>query len=138
MADGSLKDIQNIRVGEFVRGYLSVNKVTAVTLNEDETRLYAINDKLIIITAGHPILTRKGWKAIDVGMVVGDKDFKDSLKTLEVGDEILMTDETVVTVNSIAIHELKNASKYNLAVGGDNTFTANGMVIRAFKASTRY
>lgn len=136
MADGTLKNIEDIRVGEFVRGYMSINKVTAVTLNEELTPLHSINDKALVLTSGHPVLTRAGWKAIDPGMVVGEKSFKQELTKLEVGDEILMTDESVVKIESVTPYHQIDASKYNLSVGGDKTFTANGMVVRAYKNNT--
>ena len=63
---------------------------------------------------------------------------KKDISKLEVGDEILNADESVTVVKSIKYHAQKNAEKYNLSVGGDSTFTANGLVVRAFKTNTNY
>src|SRR5262249_11371421 len=67
MADGSMKPIEQIRVGDPVLGPEGeVNRVIGIERPFLGTRkLYALNESGYFVTAEHPFMTGEGWKSID-------------------------------------------------------------------------
>ena len=67
MADGTSKAIENVVVGDRVKGYRGViNTVTGL----DRTvlggrKLFSFNGGKNFVTAEHPLMTDEGWKSID-------------------------------------------------------------------------
>jgi hypothetical protein len=139
MADGSKRKIQEVRVGEYVRGYNSNNKVTGMTMEESTPNsLFTLNKDDLHITGGHPILTVAGWKAIHPEDVNAEEKLLKQITKLVEGDEIIIADEATIKVKSISAYIGPKVPTFNLAVNGDYTYIANGIVIRAFKNSTQY
>ena len=140
LANGETKAIEKITAGEKVIGLDgSINTVEKQLVNIlGERQLYAINDSGFFITAGHPVLTTKGWKAADPTWTqrlypelqeIQWKEFK-GVSTLEVGDEIIKTDGTVETVTRIqSKKEDPNTKVYNLSLTGNSTYSAHGWVV---------
>ena len=67
MADGHLKAIWEIRVGELVLGRDGAhNKVTGIErVTLGSRKLYGFDNGPLFVTAEHPFMTGAGWKSID-------------------------------------------------------------------------
>ncbi|MGE4218278.1 MAG: Hint domain-containing homing endonuclease [Alphaproteobacteria bacterium] len=123
MADGSDKAIEDVRVGDMLKGPDS-NPHEVLALHRPllgGQHLYAINSSRHFVTDGHPFMTRAGWKAMDVeiaerfnpGLVVGP---------LRIGD-ILIVDGGEVPIESIAMQAgPADTPLYNFAVSGTRSF----------------
>jgi hypothetical protein len=134
MADGSYKEIQNVEIGDILKG----KDVNNVVLGFDhpplddgirDPYLYGINGGRPFITSEHPLLTKSGWKSIDPALTRLAKPHINYLDTsrLNVGDEII-TDNGSVIVKSIERHEDidKTQTVYNFVLDGDHTYYADG------------
>jgi len=73
MADGTLKDIEKIKVGEKVVSYGSIETVEAV-IPQGKAKVYELKTRnhTIRATANHPFLTKDGFKRLD-NLKRGDK-----------------------------------------------------------------
>lgn len=139
MADGTLKPVEDVKTGDMVMGYNAVNKVMGTTMDEpDEKKLFSLNGGKIVLTGGHPILTTNGWKALHPDDVDMTESFAKELKGLKVGDEIIINAEQTMKLETIFGYTGPKATTHNLIVGGDRTFIANGVVIRAYRFGTTY
>ncbi len=116
MADGSEKQIEEIKVGEKV---LTAEGNTAVVMDvlegtEKYMHLFQVqNGCLIMVSAQHPLMTQEGWKAAcDI--------------TKE--DSLLLENHTlskIVTKEEIAYY----GKVYNLVLDGAEDFIAEGLVV---------
>ena len=90
MADGQLKAIQDIRVGEIVLGrdgaHNVVIDVERVTLGN--RKLYDFDGGPLFVTAEHPFMTDEGWKAIDPAATAAENANLQVAK-LEPGDALV-------------------------------------------------
>ncbi|MGL4716925.1 MAG: hypothetical protein ACRCWL_13685, partial [Aeromonas sp.] len=70
MADGSVRAIETLRVGEQVQDqHGCCNRILAVEqVMLGQRRLYGINNLVPFFTAEHPLLTTRGWAAISPAM----------------------------------------------------------------------
>lgn len=134
MSDGSMKNIEDIKVGESVKGMSSDN----VVLELDHTilanrRLYSINGGNYFVTAEHPFMTKDGWKSINPKATLKENHIafseEDSIGMLDVGD-ILITSGDEIEIESIS---LKSGDPqmplYNFALSGDHTYSADGYLV---------
>ncbi len=138
MADGTHKPIEDIKTGDQVKGYGSINTVTATTRNFTITEtIYSVNDGVLQITDGHPVLTKDGWKAINPALVTGK--LKENLTKLEPGDLLLRHEGEPLEITSLTpLQSGTTTDRHNLAVDGDNSFIANGIVLRGFNLKMQY
>lgn len=111
MADGSLKAIADIKVGEIVLGqdgaHNMVSGVERVTLGS--RMLYGFDDGPLFVTAEHPFMTDAGWKSIDPA-ATAEENGNLRVGALEPGDAL-------VTIGR---------SDWHLAALGDPRGTAEG------------
>ncbi|MCI5049354.1 MAG: Hint domain-containing protein [Rickettsiales bacterium] len=140
LVDGSKKNIEDIKLGDKLRsGAKNVVMVEAVSkVIRKKGALHSINGSRAFITAEHPIMTTKGWKAI-----APNSDLDHSIKilgALEVGDEIVTADgtETVKTIEAKDLESDAGVATYNLIVNGDGTFVADGVVVKSMRKSAIY
>jgi hypothetical protein len=110
MADGSLKNIEDIKTGDYVLAY-NINKQknvpTLVTKTFDLIRegVYEINDGILLVTCDHPLYVMKPsgeytWAAIDPDLSKSSYGYRDAVK-LEVGDVLFTLDGKGVKVEKI-------------------------------------
>jgi len=134
MPDGSYKNIEDVQIGDKVRGKDGDNTVLGFDrppLKDGlrEPVLYSINKGRPFITSEHPLLTKDGWKSIDPALTRLAKPHINYLNTtrLNVGDEII-TDTGVVVVEYIEKHKVDNEDQtvYNFVLDGDHTYYADG------------
>jgi hypothetical protein len=135
MADGTLKNIENIKVGDKVKGHKEDNTVIKLdpTLLGDR-KLYSFNDnKHHFFTSEHPFMTEEGWKSIKPEKTKerDGVELYDQLKgELKVGDK-LVTDNGPIEITDIKSKEMNNPEMplYNFNVSNDNSYIADDYVV---------
>jgi len=135
MADGTLKNIENVKVGDKVKGHKEENTVIKLdpTLLADR-KLYSFNDnEHYFFTSEHPFMTEEGWKSIKPEKTKerDGVELYDQLKgELKVGDK-LVTDNGPVEVKDIKSKEMNNPEMplYNFNVSNDNSYIADNYVV---------
>lgn len=138
MADGSLKNIEDIRIDDLVLSYDSeICKEEQAKVISLETPIregyYIINDSDLRVTDEHPIYTKKwygeeGWAAINKLKAVADWRVK-NIYSLNVGDSIKNRDGKWIPVSSIEyIHG--TLQTYNIQkMEGSGAFYADGFLV---------
>ena len=128
MADGTAKNIEDIEIGEKLKGETRDNTVVKFdrpTLGERS--LFAINDGEPFVTSEHPFKTSDGWKSIDPKETAKETDM--SVEKLNVGD-VLITDADQINVDKIEAHDGNSEDTvYNFILDGDNTYYADGYLV---------
>ncbi|MCF7836612.1 hypothetical protein K9N08_03155, partial [Candidatus Gracilibacteria bacterium] len=132
MADGSFRNIEDVKIGEKVIGKdNTINEVIGYERPTIGTRsTYLINDN-VEFTGDHPFLSIDGWKVVDLGLYNAHPRGSEINPTkLAVGD-ILITDKGNVEVISIEVNNDRPEEEivYDLKLNGNNTYTANGFVV---------
>ncbi len=152
MADGSERNIEDIRIGDRVRGQNgATNAVTGIERPWLAGRLlYAINGGRAFVTAEHPFWTADGWKAIDPEATVAENPHL-RVAALVVGDRVAatamaasgaVTGPTALSVafapeelREVAIRSILGVTAspdtvvYNLLLDGNHTYFANGYLV---------
>jgi len=151
MADGTSRSIELVESGDRVLGRNgSVNRVLAVhrPLLGDR-HLYALNGGPFFVTAGHPIWSATGWKAVDPAaaaadvpqLTVGRLAVGDQLLVLAAiavpalaghrdGDEALDVEQEPVLLSSLEGRAADPATPlYNLHLDGDHTYFADDLLV---------
>ena len=128
MADGTAKNIEDIAIGEKLKGETGDNIVVEFdrpTLGE--RLLFAINDGEPFVTSEHPFKTSDGWKAIDPTETAKETDMY--VEKLNVGD-VLITDADQIKVDKIKAHNGNSEDTvYNFILEGDRTYYADGYLV---------
>ena len=136
MASGEYKNIENIKVGEYV---MALNEKTGkyiprevlITHKNDVfiemIDVYFSNGIKLSMTSGHPLLTTKGWKSYNKSKLMV-LNVKEETGKLSVGDVIIG-----INGNSKIIHinnrgNIQN-NVYNLTIDGYHNFVAEGFVV---------
>jgi len=135
MADGTFKNIENVKVGDKVKGHKEENTVIKLdpTLLADR-KLYSFNDnEHYFFTSEHPFMTEEGWKSIKPEKTKerDGVELYDQLKgELKVGDK-LVTDNGPIKVTDIKSKEMNNPEMplYNFNVSNDNSYIADNYVV---------
>lgn len=123
MADGSVKNIEDIAVDDVVLGMGGTSnrvlKLRPSVLGDRE--LYAINGGKAFVTDSHPLMTRGGWKAIDpteAAQVLPDLD----IGRLERGDVLVGLDGDVRVDSLDAESAHPGTPVYNFSVTNNHTY----------------
>ena len=135
MSDGTLKNIENIVVGDKVKGHKEDNTVIKLdpTLLADR-KLYSFNDnEHYFFTSEHPFMTEEGWKSIKPEKTKerdGIELYEQLKGELKVGDK-LVTDNGSVEIKDIKSKEISNPEMplYNFNVSNDNSYIADNYVV---------
>lgn len=129
--DGSIKNIEEIQIGEILLG---MDNMPNTVLSFDhpvlgQRSLYSINDEPFFVTAEHPFMTIKGWKAFDPAATAEENPYL-TIGTLRLGDELIMADGTTVQLERIR-QTAADASLqlYNFVLDGNNSYYANGYLV---------
>ena len=137
MVDGSNKNIEDIVIGDILKGYNENNLVIDFDHQMLDNRnrkpnLYGINNMGRLMTSEHPILTTLGWKSVDPSETERLEPHISNIiiGPLEIGDEIIMVDGSITVINSIEIYEDQPQQEvYNFVLNGDNTYIVNDIVV---------
>jgi hypothetical protein len=133
MADGTTKPIEEIVVGDVVRGNVEDNEVIELRHQESVMRsVVRINDGLLEFTPGHPILTTEGWKAVDRHLAMELHPEMGNIPGLICGDTIVMFnsdgERVYQSVDSMGGYD-EDIPVYNINVTGDDTYTVNNVIV---------
>ena len=128
MADGTKKPINELKVGDVVRGETRYNKVLKAPEIKKEAKLYGFNGGEKFVTEAHPFKTLDGWKAINPQET--PKEGHDiEVTKLMVGDMIIREDGSHFEVKSIDATDDQDLTVYNPVLDGDNTYYADGYLV---------
>ena len=137
MADGNLKSIEEIMVGEVVLGANGdVNTVVRLERPMIGNRgTWMINGE-VEFTGDHPFLTSEGWKVVDIEQFTQQKE--DHIRYQNINPEILQVGDVLVTMNGERVIESlekfesrpKLELVYDLMLDGSHIYMANGYVVR--------
>jgi hypothetical protein len=106
MANGLIKNIEDIKVGELVIAYdennhLFVPKtVTKSYIHHNTPRLIRVifsDGSFLNMTPGHPLLSTKGWKSRDIENSLYEHNT--DATWLEIGDEIIGIDNNNIVID---------------------------------------
>lgn len=134
MADGSLKAIEKVVVGDQVTSFNESDKVKitgeVIALESPErdhlTTISFADGKTLRLTDEHPLYTRNGWASIDPGFTLKHHQMK--TEKLRVGSEVLGSDTAWHKIISLTT-VLTDVKVYNLAkVEPGQTFFADGFL----------
>ena len=137
MADYTLKNIEDIKIGEKV---ISYNELTQTfepkTVNQSYVhhhtpymiRLYFDNNFILDLTPGHPLLSvNNGWKSLDVTNSL--YEHKTITTLLQFNDEIINISGNSKVIDIKILEINNNYDSYNIEVDTCHTFLANGFVV---------
>lgn len=136
MADNSTKNIEDVKVGDYVMGYnteLSQQEPAEVLgvvapFREHMCEITFVGSGSLQITNEHPIYTSEGWKSINPERTESENE--DLVVTqLDLGDEVLSVDNQYKEVAKINCWQ-EIIQTYNLeSVANQSTFFADGVLV---------
>jgi hypothetical protein len=135
MADGTVKNIEDIKVRDIVKGHKGNNEVIKLdpTLL-GERKLYSFNDnEHYFFTSEHPFMTEEGWKSIKPEKTKerdGIELYNQLEGELKIGDK-LVTEKGLIQIKEIKSKEINDPKMplYNFNVSNDNSYIADGYVV---------
>ena len=135
MADGTIKNIENIVVGDKVKGHKEDNTVIKLdpTLLADR-KLYSFNNnEHYFFTSEHPFMTEEGWKSVKPEKTKerdGIELYNQLKGELKIGDK-LVTEDGSIEITEIKSKEINNPDMplYNFNVSNDNSYVADKYIV---------
>ena len=125
-ADGQVP-IESLKEGDTVIGQEGENTVTATHCYTGRLHeIVNINHGLIVMTSTHPVLTDKGWAAVNQHEAQNLQD-EIKVKQLSLGASIVFADGETTEVTDI-FKQYIPVNVYSLQVDNDHTYIANGIV----------
>lgn len=124
MSDGNIKNIANVRAGEYIltkESESSSKMVRAKVLGvyEHDVSSYILINKYLEVTSEHRIFANNEWKAVG---------------NLEIGDKLLDKNGNEVIVSSIkTVEKESNIKVYNLQIEKYGTYFADGFYVHNLK-----
>jgi len=136
MADGTMKPVELVKVGDIVLSYNEETQFYEAKLVErayswkDTPRLIELifdNGTILHATPNHPIYTSEGWKSRDI--YTSFKESKIETDWLRIGDTIITDNNNTKLVSIKELNIPEHYTTYNLAIKDCHTFIANGIVV---------
>jgi hypothetical protein len=135
MADGTLKNIENIVVGDKVKGHKEDNTVIKLdpTLLANR-KLYSFNNSNhYFFTSEHPFMTEEGWKSVKPEKTKerdGIELYNQLKGELKIGDK-LITEDGSIEIKDIKSKEISNPDMplYNFNVSNDSSYVADKYIV---------
>lgn len=128
MADGTAKNIQDVKIGDVLKGETTNNKVIGFHRPELDGKLYSLNGGRYFVTEEHPFKTLDGWKSINPKKTQTE-NIGITVTTLKIGDT-LITDKGNVLLKTIDGKNAKDTTPlYNFFLTGDHTYYADGYLV---------
>ena len=142
MSDGTLKNIEDIKVGDKVKGHKGNNEVIKLdpTLL-GERKLYSFNDnEHYFFTSEHPFMTEEGWKSIKPEKTKerdGVELYNQLKGELKIGDK-LVADNGLIEITDIKSKEMNSPEMplYNFNISNDNSYIADNYIVHNKGGST--
>lgn len=135
MSDGTYKNIEDVKVGDFVIAYDEMTqqfvskKVTSSQPHYNTPKLVQLtfsNGVILQLTPGHPLYSNSGWKSLDPQNSLYEHETMASL--MQLNDNILSIYDLVSVIDIQYLNIGKNYTSYNITVEDCHTFLANGFV----------
>ncbi len=138
MADGTLKAIKDLKMGDTVKAPYGNTGVIdeVVNIKWPKLELYNINDGQLRLTADHPIMTTGGWRAINYDARKDDSGYKRygiaTVAQLKIGDVIVTENGDVPVTRIMPDPVITDGETFNLKLK-DNIkgFYANGILVKS-------
>lgn len=136
MADGTEKNIEDIKVGDMVMslnedtGEFIIQKVAQTITNKYSTDLVYVhlsNGVRLGMRAYHPLLTTEGWKSLRPDQAETINEIGE-VEELKVGDTIIGYEENVTIVSVEQRPEVENYYTYTLNIEGYHNYIVEGIV----------
>ena len=142
MADGTLKPIALVRVGERLQSDGGIVNVSSNRNRFGDVVLISVNGSAHYMTSNHAVLTDNGWAVYDINLlkstesilyqqILADNGGK-PLTTLSKGMKLAYWVDGAVEYRMIERLDtivVRNAHVYWLNVSGNNHYVANGVVV---------
>jgi hypothetical protein len=136
MADGSYKNIENIKPGELILSYNiysdQYSKWPVFVTSQPIHPVYEINDGLLSLTKEHPLLMKKMDGTTGWGAIIPDRSvvrFGGKGLTLQQGDQIFTSDKKWIEVTKIT-YKSEPVQTYNIvSFWGKQNFFANDILV---------
>jgi hypothetical protein len=127
LADGTSKDIKDVKTGEKIlssSGPLEVMKKYEI---DYEGLLYSINGSKLFVSDSHPFMTTEGWRSFNPEKTKIESPTLEVTK-LEIGDILIKEDgEQEVLVEFYSKHT--KTKVYNFGLNGTKDFYADGYLV---------
>lgn len=127
MADGSLKNIEDVAIGEQLKDGKGKN-VTVQSLKRYPTNnaKFSINGGAYFFTANHPFLTTDGWKSLDPAASEEESPGL-AVSKMKAGDILIRESgvEVILVLDSIQTEE----TVYNFTLDDSHEYIADGYVV---------
>lgn len=142
MADGSLKNIEDVKVNEIVLSYDEENqkfvakKVFKFDSHHNTSNMVKLtfdNNEILQLTASHPLYSTKGWKSLDIENAFNIHGIMTTL--LEIGDIIIGYNKYAMITNIEYLFNEINQDSYNIDIEDCHTYLANGFITHNKRAS---
>lgn len=129
LANGSKKDIEDIKIGDQLKAVSGINTVQKLLRPKLGNQLvYSINKSEEFFTANHPFLTTDGWKSIDPETT--KKEIPDLFVTkMNIGDTLVTENRNIIITSITSKTVSPNTQLYNFELDGDHTYYANGYAV---------
>ncbi|MCC7436635.1 hypothetical protein IT402_02040 [Candidatus Nomurabacteria bacterium] len=129
MADGTYKNIQDVKIGDVLKGEKTNNVVLAYHRPpKSEGIIYGFNGGRAFVTQEHPFKTTEGWKSINPDKT-NQENIGITVTKLEVGD-VLITEKGQTKITSIEREIVPETTPlYNFVLSGDRTYFADGYLV---------
>lgn len=136
MADGSYKNIEDINIGDEILSYNPQDKDFSSwkvkVLERPIVHIYDINNGLIKTSRDHPFYIKKKDGRVGWGAIKPLQDafrIKDDILQIEIGDKLLKSDGSWITINDIRF-DPNPVQTYNiLSYLGDKNYFANDLLV---------
>lgn len=138
MADGSYKNIEDIRIGDKVLSYDTVKGRFTTwrvkMLGKPVHPVISINHGLVRVTVDHPFFVKKttgevGWAAFDVERAEKVVTFNGDLLRMEIGDKLFTSDGKWIEITSIEDNSTPVQTYNILSFSGTKTYFANNILV---------
>ncbi len=128
LINGTKKSIQDVKIGDVLKGETTNNTVLGFHRPELNGKLYSFNGGKYFVTEEHPFKTIDGWKSINPEKTK-DENIGITVTSLHVGDT-LVTDHGDVLLKSMDSKSGKEGTElYNFILSGDHTYFADGYLV---------
>ena len=136
LANGSYCNIEDLQVGMTVRalneeaGTFTSSEIIATQTFENKNDIYDVyvsGGSVLTLTGSHPVLTRDGWKAVNVEAAV--REHFVLIQKLLVGDIVICDDGEHIIDHIVYRDDLTHETVYNIDVEPYDTYIVNGVVV---------
>ena len=128
MSDGTSKKIQDVKIGDIIKGEKTNNTVLGFHQPELDGKLYSFNGGRYFVTEEHPFKTTNGWKSINPKKTEKE-NIGITVTALKVGDTLITEDGYVLLKSLKGKEGKKDTQLYNFKLDGDHTYYADGYLV---------